>query len=88
MQTRARQPPYLHGIVLMSVCANAGSDRPSRLAAYTGHVMISARLRTRARRSPYLHRSALMSVCANFGPDRSSRLAAYTGQHNTEQRPF
>jgi hypothetical protein len=29
--------PYLHRIVPMSVCANVLPERPSRLAAYTGH---------------------------------------------------
>jgi hypothetical protein len=37
--------PYLHRIVLMSIWANVGPDRPIRLAAYTGHLMLCARFR-------------------------------------------
>jgi hypothetical protein len=33
MRTRDRRPPYLHRIVPMSISANFGPDRPSRLAA-------------------------------------------------------
>jgi hypothetical protein len=31
-----RPTPYLHRIFPISICANFGPDRPSRLAAYTG----------------------------------------------------
>jgi hypothetical protein len=45
MRTPVRRLPYVHGIGPMRVCANVGPNRPSRLAAYTGHVMTCARLR-------------------------------------------
>jgi hypothetical protein len=45
MRTRDRRSPYLHRIVPMSVCADVGPDRPSRFAAYTGHVIVCAHLR-------------------------------------------
>jgi hypothetical protein len=35
--TRTHRHPYLHRIVPMSICANFGPDRPSRLAAYSEH---------------------------------------------------
>jgi hypothetical protein len=74
MVARLRSPtPYIHGIVLMSVCVNFGPYRSSRLAAYTGHVMLSARLRahvcTLPLADPNLHGIILKSVCWSFGHD-------------------
>jgi hypothetical protein len=82
----------------MSVCTNLGPDPLSRLAAYSGYVVLRARLRAHKcalaiAEPPYLHRIVPMSISANFQPDRTSRLAAYSEQHRTTQdrtgqRPF
>jgi hypothetical protein len=92
MLTRDRRPPYLHRIVPMSVCANLGFDRPSRLAVYAGYVVLRvhlcASMRTRDRRPPYLHRMVPMSMCANFQTELPFRVDAYSEQHRTGQRPF
>jgi hypothetical protein len=71
----------------MSVCTNLCPDRPSRLAAYAGCVILRARFR--AQRA---HQYAIaiadphnccplsqMSVCTNLAFDRSIPLAAYAG---------